>query len=522
MLLAAAAAGHILAVRLRLPATPLLMMCGFGIGRLGVVTPDLLENGLVLGATFLLFATGIELDPGRVRAQRGAAIRVGLLQFFTLGTVGFLAALAIGFGRLDAVYLGLALTASSTLVVVGLLQRRARFFEPTARLIIGVLLLQDLLVVLVVPALTRLPDGGMAVLLGSLGSLVLVLAAWVMVRRLAPLLLRLERDDESLLLAVLALLFVFIGLAAMLRLPVVVGAFLAGVSLARFPVNGVVRPQLDSIADFFTAIFFTALGALIAPGLPEVFRAAILAALVILFTPPLVAFVAERSGFSSRAALESGLLLSQTSEMSLVVGLYGMLAGQISQDTFTVIALVTVMTMVLTPFLATDRLAWWLLRFHPARATLDVQPMSGHVLLLGAGTTGMPLLETILLAGQTVLAVDDDPAVIGRLRDAEVACIRGEAADPKVLRGACADRARIISSTIRRPEDNRRLLELARGVPILVRVFDLEDAQWVRDRGGTPVVYSVAAAEGMLRWYDRERDHLRARRAAASAAGARA
>jgi nucleoside-diphosphate-sugar epimerase len=176
---------------------------------------------------------------------------------------------------------------------------------------------------------------------------------------------------------------------------------------------------------------------------------------------------------------------------------------------------------VLTPFLATDRLAWWLLRFHPARAALDVQPMSGHVLLLGTGTTGMPLLETILAAGQTVLAVDDDPAVISRLRDAEVACVRGEAADPKVLRGACVDRARIISSTIRRPEDNRRLLEMASGVPVLVRVFDLEDAQWVRDLGGTPVVYSVAAAEGMLRWYERERDRLRARRAASPAAESR-
>ena len=516
ILLAAAAVGHVVALRLHLPAAPLLIVFGFLIGRFDFVSFDLLENALVLGTTFLLFATGIELDPGRVRAQRGAAIRVGLLQFFTLGAAGFLASLALGFSRMGSIYLALALTASSTLVVVGLLQRRGRFFEPTARLVIGVLLLQDLLVVLVVPALTRLPDGWLAVLAGSLGSLFLVFVAWVMVRRLAPFLARLERDDEALLLSALAILFIFTGLAAALRLPVVVGAFLAGVSLARFPINGIVRPQLDSIADFFTAIFFTALGAVISPGVPELLRATVLAALVIVCTPPLVALIAERSGFSSRAALESGLLLAQTSEMSLVVGLYGLLGGQIAQDTFTVIALVTVMTMVLTPFIATDRLAWWLLRFHPSRRAIDVQPMSGHVLLLGAGTTGMPLLETILAADQAVLAVDDDPAVIGRLRDADVPCLRGEAADPQVLRGASADRARIISSTIRRPEDNRRLLEIARGVPVLVRVFDLEDARWVRELGGTPVVYSEAAAEGLLRWYERERDRLRARRRVSS------
>jgi Trk K+ transport system NAD-binding subunit len=166
-------------------------------------------------------------------------------------------------------------------------------------------------------------------------------------------------------------------------------------------------------------------------------------------------------------------------------------------------------TMMLTPLLATDRLVWWLVHRYPARRTDPSRlPAGGHVLLLGSGTTGMPLLETLLAAGHDVMVVDDDPAVIGRLSAADVPFIQGDASDAKVLHEARADRARVISSTIRRPEDNSILLSFARGVPVIVRVFDEEDAEWVRRDGGIPVLYSEAAADGLLKWYDRERDRL--------------
>ena len=282
----------------------------------------------------------------------------------------------------------------------------------------------------------------------------------------------------------------------------VAGAFLAGVALARFPLSGMARTQLASIGDFFSAIFFTALGALI--GMPtgtELIRALVLVLIVIVVTPPLVTLIAERAGFSARAAIESGLLLSQMSELSLVLGLYGLTEGEISGSTFTVIALATVLSMVLTPLITRDRVVWRLMRWHPAPRDLDAHvPIAGHVLVLGSGTTGMPLLETLLAAGNEVVVVDDDPAVIARLRDADVPCLRGDAADLGVLAAARARHARIITSTIRRPEDNRRLLDYVRGVPVLVRVFDQDDAEWISAAGGTPILYSEAAADGLLRW----------------------
>jgi Trk K+ transport system NAD-binding subunit len=105
-----------------------------------------------------------------------------------------------------------------------------------------------------------------------------------------------------------------------------------------------------------------------------------------------------------------------------------------------------------------------------------------------------------------VAVIDDDPAIIRRLEEAGVHAVRGEATDPLVLRRAGAHQARVVSSTIRRPRDNATLLELAGDVPVLVRVFEEEDAEWVRGMGGEPVLYSVATADGLMEWFLEQRD----------------
>lgn len=524
ILLAAAAVAHALARAFGTPAQPLLLLAGAALAATGTVPTELLTDTLVLGVAFLLFVNGVELNPRRTHAQRNAALRVGLFQFVLLGAIGLGAALALGFRGIEPVYVALALTASSTVVVIRLLQRRRQMFEPYGRLVIGVLLLQDMLVILLMPLVTRMRLGAWALVTGIAGIVLLLALAYACVRWLAPRLARLDGDDEAMLIAILALLFLFIAAADLLDLPVVAGAFLAGVALARFPLSGMARTQLASIGDFFSAIFFTALGALI--GMPtgtELIRALVLVLIVIAVTPPLVTLIAERAGFSARAAIESGLLLSQMSELSLVLGLYGLTEGEISGSTFTVIALATVLSMVLTPLITRDRVVWRLMRWHPAPRDLDAHvPTAGHVLVLGSGTTGMPLLETLLAAGNEVVVVDDDPAVIARLRDADVPCLRGDAADLGVLAAARARHARIITSTIRRPEDNRRLLDYVRGVPVLVRVFDQDDAEWISAAGGTPILYSEAAADGLLRWMQKTGSAIERRATTRADADARA
>jgi CPA2 family monovalent cation:H+ antiporter-2 len=280
-----------------------------------------------------------------------------------------------------------------------------------------------------------------------------------------------------------------------------VGAFLAGVGLSSFPTSGLLRPHVSAVTDFFSSIFFVTLGALVGlPGLDELRLAAVLSVVVILATVPVVAAIAQRAGFARRPALEAGLVLAQTSELSLVVGLFGLMAGHVSQPVFTTIALVTIITMLLTPALLHERVVNRLLALYPVPPGA-APPPGGHVVIVGAGATGMPLVETVLADGLDVVVIDDDPEVVERLREADIPAIRGDAAQPHVLREAGVARARAISSTMRRPYDNRRLLQEAEGVPVVVRVFEESDAAWITIMGGTPVLYSEATAANLLRWF---------------------
>ena len=516
LLLAAAALAYALARAVRTPPIPLLIIAGLALSRVAHLEAHDLENALVLGVSFLLFVVGLELDPRRVRRERPIALRVGVFQFLLLALAGFAAASAFGYAFVASSYVALALTASSTLVGVRLLQRRGEMYTPFGRLVVGVLLLQDALVLMTIPIVTRIDQGATAVLLSLasialLGALALAVRQWV-----APLLLRIANEQELLLLTALSLLFGFIWLATLLDLPVVAGAFLSGVALSRFPVDGVVRADFAPIGDFFTAIFFTALGALVGiPGVGELTEALVFSTIVIVLTPPLVTWLATRAGFGTKSSVESGLLLAQTSEISLVIGLAGMLEGVIEPRTFTVIALVTLTTMLLTPLIANDTVASFVAhRLTRQRGLPDRSPPEGHVLLLGTGSTGMPLLEDLILGNTQVVVIDDDPGVAARLEAAGVRTITGDASDEDVVRRAGADRARAVASTIRRPRDNEALLRVARDVPVLVRVFDEADAAWVRERGGVPMLYSLASADNLIEWFDDQAEELNERLAA--------
>jgi Trk K+ transport system NAD-binding subunit len=128
------------------------------------------------------------------------------------------------------------------------------------------------------------------------------------------------------------------------------------------------------------------------------------------------------------------------------------------------------------------------------------------VLLLGCGRNGMSLLELLIISPFRVVVVDDDPALVDHLADAEVEVIRGDISDPAVLRRAGADRARVVISTIRRADENLPLLAIRREGPTLVRVFHEEDAERFRAMGATPILYSEAAADEILAWIDGVKD----------------
>jgi len=508
LILAASAAALGLAALLRLPAAPWLVLSGVILSATGALPESaLLQEVLLLGLAFLVFFAGTELNPQRVGGQKKAAVRVGVAQFLLVAGIGCAVALRLDFHWIQALYIGLAVTASSTLVVVDLLRQRRQFFEPFGRLVVGVLLLQDVLIILFISALSRVDDGARGVALALAGVAALVGVTWAWSRWVAPLLLlRLGLDEEGQLLVSLASLFFFLGMSRQLGQPLPAGAFLAGVSLSAFPVGGIVRSQMNSLFDFFQALFFVVLGALLViPQTAALWLAAALALLVLTLTPPLVALIARGAGLSARTGIESGLLLAQCSEFSLVLALVGVGQAHIESGLLGVIALVTVATMMLTPFLATDRMTWRLMHWHPfQRGVRLASPPSNHVLLLGCGPNTRQLLNYLVANNLHIVVVDDDAVVVEQLREQNIEAVRGDGADHNLLQAVGARQARVIISTMRRVPDSERVIRFARGVKVVVRVFSPEEAKRIESAGGIPVLYAAVASEDFLRWFDQE------------------
>ncbi len=509
IIVAAAAAGFALSHWLRLPVIPLLVTLGFGLSRTGLVRGEETLNLLLgLGLTFLVYVAGIELNPRRFQGKLGAVLWIAVVQFLLLAASGFGLALLLGFGLLSALYLGGALATSSTFVVVRQLQKRVGSLRAYGSLTIGVLLAQDLAIILVLVVLGSVPEGASAVVNGLGAVSLIAVLSFVGQHWFFPWLVqRVRLGEEILLLVLLATLFVFAGLADLLALPFVVGAFFAGFALSSFPVNGVARSLLTSLSSFFLAIFFTALGALVVfPGPLLTLKAFAFVALVLLVTPPLVAVLAEwKGGLSSRNSIMSGLLLAQTSEFSLVLGLFALHAHEIPAEVMSVIVIVAVSTMTITPLLATDRVARRLLHFHPVHRRLATETeLRDHVLVLGLGSEGMWAVKPLRQAGHEVVVIDHDPVVIEHLERAGVSCIRGDATDEKVLQRAGFTQAKLVLVSMPNMNEVLRVLRYKRpeGLPVVVRVFEEEDANAIERLGGIAVLNSRAAAEAFMTWFE--------------------
>ncbi|MEX1048601.1 MAG: cation:proton antiporter [Akkermansiaceae bacterium] len=518
ILLLAAAVAYGIARWLKLPTLPVLIGAGMVLNLSGAL-PQGLELGggpddehagaarriLELGLVFLVFASGVELNPRRFIRHGRAVAWVGALQFGLSALIGFGTSLWIGFGTVESVYIGFGLAASSTLVVLRQLRVRHAMFEPFGRMVTGVLLLQDALLIAVIVVLSRLAAGFPGISLGLGGVALLGSAAWLAQRHVIPLLVRrMKPDEESLLLWLVAVLFGFVGSAYWLDLPPIVGAFAGGFAFSAFPLNGLVRGQLSSLADFFQALFFVALGALV--GIPDAgqwWTALQFSAIVLIGTPPLVAVLAEWHGLSTRASIESGLLLAQTSEFSLLLGVSGLALGHLSIEGFSILATTTVITMTLTPVLGRERVAHALLPLlHPFRRHRRTErPRSGHVLVLGFGSAGMWTVKPLRAQGEDVLVVDDDAVVCRELSRRGVPVMRGDGSEKAVLARACAADAKLIIVSMRRVGDALKVLEHVQKVPIMARVFEEDEADLVRAAGGIPVLNSRAAAETFVEWF---------------------
>ncbi len=480
LLLISAVAGGV-ALRLRQPLLIAYIVVGIVVGPavLGLITSqhqlDLLAQ---VGVAMLLFVVGLKLDLQHVRHIGPVALATGLGQLTFTIVVGFLIILLLGKGMMEALYVAVALTFSSTIIIVKLLSDKRELDALHGRIAVGFLIVQDLAVVLAMMAMSGLRVGGEATLLETGLSLFLrVVAAvgllFLLMRFVLPRLVqRMAKSQELLLIFAIAWGTGLAALGEWAGFSKEAGAFLAGFSLASTRYRDAVNARLVGIRDFLLLFFFIDLGAKLDFSTlgDELLPAVVLSLFVLIGNPLIVMAIMGYMGYRKRTGFLAGLTVAQISEFSIVFVAMGISLGHVGSEALGLTTLVGIVTIAISTYMILysqqlyERLAPWLAPFerrHPFRelAVESHQQISQPLLMVvGLGRYGGVLLAQLHQQGVHVLGIDFDPEVISSLRRKGLPVFFGDGADPAFLESLPTARLRWVVTTLPQWEDNRALL----------------------------------------------------------------
>ena len=422
-----------------------------------------------LGLLFLLFMIGLEIDLKKIIRSGSTILVSAAAQIFgcTLLGVGLFLALGMpmGGGRWDALYLGVAAALSSTVIIVKVLYDKRELDTVAGRVTLGVLVLQDLFVILFLAIQPSLDDLRASVLLISLLRVAALVATALLVSRyiLPALFRRIARLPELVLVGALAWCLILGELAAQLHLSREMGALVAGVSLSTFPYALDVAAKVTSLRDFFVTLFFVGVGLTIpVPTSATLGLAGLLCVFVVVsrfvtVTPPLLLL---RQGW--RASVLPAINLSQLSEFSLVLLQIGVAAGHIGGETktavsvaFVVMATVSTLTMARSEQVLRAALPV-LRRLAPDLGDGQVEGGGEHagskVILLGFFRTASSLIAELDARRPDLLekisVVDFNPVVYQTLRQRGLRVMYGDIAQTDTLIHAGAAAAEVLVCTL--------------------------------------------------------------------------
>jgi len=458
-----------------------------------------------IGVILLLFSIGVELSASELmRLKRpvfmGGSIQIGL----TIGMFVLLCA-AVGFGVEKAVFLGFLAALSSTAIVLKQLQTRAELESPHGRVILSILIFQDLAIVPMM-LLTPFLGGKGGDLLSSLGmmllkggavvALVLLLARYVVPRMF--LAVARARSRELFLMASIVFCLSVAMLTAGVGLSLSLGAFLAGLMLSESEYAQNALEGVLPFKDVFTSLFFVSVGMLVDFSFLVQNPLLVLGtALAVVIVKSLAAGGAVMSlGYPLRTAVLGGLGLAQVGEFSFVLAKVGVQEELITGFGYQLFLAASVITMSATP---------WLIQLAPVLANRvcgapkakvskpqDESELTDHLIIAGFGPGGRQIANAAKRAGIPYLVLEMNIDTVKRERKAGEPIRYGDAAYPAVLEHAGIHRARVMVVVVSDPTAVRRMVSTARGLNhnlrIIVRTRFVMETEELLHLGASEVV----------------------------------
>ncbi len=522
VILAISAAVGLIATRLKQPLIVAFIVVGILVGPSGfdlVTSHEQLHLLAEMGIAILLFVVGLKLDLHLIRTMGPVALATGLGQVLFTSVFGFLIALALGFSAVSALYVAVALTFSSTIIIVKLLSDKREIDSLHGRIAIGFLIVQDIAVVLAMILLTAVgageaSDNLLTALVGVLfkGALLLGAIALLMRYVLPYLMDRVARSQELLLLFGIAWAVTLATCGDMLGFSKEVGAFLAGISLATTPYREAISSRLVSLRDFLLLFFFINLGAQLDLSMlgSQIGSAFIFSAFVLIGNPIVVMAIMGYMGYRKRTGFLAGLTVAQISEFSLILAALGMSLGHIDPQTMGLITLVGLITIGLSTYMIIyshplyERISPFLGIFersipHRERDRDSEEPEENiDVILFGLGRYGRNIAANLRARGQRVLGVDFDPQIVAQCREQGLMVRYGDAEDPEILEHLPLQSARWVVNATPGREANLTLLKALRSqgfdAKVVLTAHTPQEAEAYRQAGADRVLWPFTDA----------------------------
>jgi CPA2 family monovalent cation:H+ antiporter-2 len=517
ILLAAALVGGMIAHRLRQPVILGYLAIGVAVGphALGMVGDvALIEATATIGVALLMFTLGLEVSIEQFRAVGKVGMWGGIAQI----AVTFALGVAVGTALLrwsmpQSILFGLIISLSSTAVCLKLLMERGELNSVHGRIMIAILILQDIAVVLMmvimpllggvaqnVPLALALATGKAALFIG----IALVSGLWLL-----PWLMGRVGGVRSRELFLLTILVLCLGAAVgtqIFGLSMVFGAFLIGLVLRgpRFGYQAVA--EITPLRDIFATLFFVSLGMLLDPRfvLDQWVLVAMTVAIVIFIKMLVVFGIIRLFGHTNRIAVMSGAGLFQIGEFGFIIAQGGLVAGIITQHFYSLILSTAILTMLLTP-LSLSLVTRFYPHMVPARAIKgfdakeaaaslvpESSPSKERVVIAGYGRIGQNVAQGLQDAGVPFIVIEIDPERIAELRHSGKPRIYGDASNAHVLSQAGLNRAKTLVVTFPDPlavvNTVKTALEINPGLNIVVRVHRTREAELLKGMGITELV----------------------------------
>ncbi len=429
-----------------------------------------------LGISFLLFSVGLTLNPKVLKQYGWASTANTLGQVVLTGALGVVVCMTLGFNWVTSLYVGVAISFSSTVIVLKLLADKGDLDKLYVRISVGSLLLQDLIAIMLlfmIPIVTSSSGGISSELVMTLslsiaaGAGVFLVANYV-IRYLHPYL---TKSQELLFLFAnawgigISVLFYNIGFS------LEGGALIAGVALSTLPSAREIGARLAPLRDFFIVAFFILLGTrMTVSSIDGLIVPAVVLSLFVLIINPLVQLIVMGwLGYRKKTSFQTGMMAAQISEFSLILVALGVSLGQVDESVLSAVTLVGIITIFISTYFIfySDKLYTYLAPylgvFERAKTReKSIKEKQYDTVLLGGGRISYDFIELFKEQGINFMVLDHDPEVMGYMAAEDVVHEYGDASDPQLLEDLKIDHAQLVVSTIPDTQTNFIILSIAK------------------------------------------------------------